>query len=735
MRGSEWSLILNISPNNWQMTTTGGSFFNVPMSQKKDPDSHDPPGVKIDGNKGVVASNIILSGGKNQIIGTPRFGFNHWKDFDAKAGQLRKTIHIAVNLADHMVSYAARIKGADVRMRDIADRIRATSSILHGIEILFEQLTSKPPEESSKVPDAANDLYAELQSCETWLGGVEKQMSEFMEGVPAPRRLEGKEREKVELAQESLVLLETKITIVEFGIQDHKVNLQIRLSIFFMTFSNQKLVVNWMMACTKRELTCSHRPDLTWSDMISDMLSELRHILSELDLLRNGTVPKSLRSPALDPSNSSQLGRVPAPAAFSPRYAGWVIQRGSSHATGSDARGRSWLRPSVEPLAFSSEQLYLQVVALMVKDGKKDQTLHDRYERLGPQRQSAILDLLARENQELQIGQPVLEWKVAGIRPEIHRINRYRTEIVSMLIILKTELKPQVHWGSLKGHQVPSLRGGADRAEWDPEDGRYTERHTSGARHVRPPRHHRRDHEQHRDIPEEIPRIYNTHAGPSHDARQHHQRNNGTDFERLQQQQHFTRANPVFAFSSRPGGVLWTARLDARARTYHGKEKARAHERRRNDDELIHALVEDWYEVISVWPRSHLTASYNIAQTAVPGSTHVASAYGISTGHQYATTGTYASPTFAMPVHGDAQIPAHEAGDTYTVTAQGLAAAHPTDNSGLASTSTRRRRTGRTRRQGRVITLQAIIGTSRQQRSEEPAMMVIVYFSRVLDSQ
>ncbi|KAJ4356669.1 uncharacterized protein N0V89_004705 [Didymosphaeria variabile] len=399
------------------------------MGQSKNPDPHDPPEgatqVKIDGKvEGVVAGSISLSGGKNQII-----------------GQLHKTVHIAVNLADHMVGYAARIKGADVRMRDIADRIRATSSILHGIEILFEQLSSEPKEGFSKVPDAANDLYAEIQSCETWLGGVGKQMSDFMEGVPAPKRVEGKVREKVELAQESLVLLETKIATVELGIQDHKVNLQIRLSIFSLSFSNQK-------------------PDLTWSDVISDMLSELRRILSELDLLRNGTEPKTLHSPALGASNASKIGLVPAPAAFNPRYAGWLIQNGSPHAKKSDAKIRSWLKPGVTPLAFSSEQLYLQVVGLMVEDGKKNQTLHSTYERLGPQRQSAILDLLAQENQELQKEQPVLEWKLASIRPQMHRIDRYQREIVSMLVILKTELKPHVDWESLKGPQVPHLRGG-----------------------------------------------------------------------------------------------------------------------------------------------------------------------------------------------------------------------------------------------------------------------------------
>jgi hypothetical protein len=120
-----------------------------------------------------------------------------------------------------MVSYAARIKGVDVRMRDISDRIRATSSILHGIEILFEQLTSNPVDESLEAPDAAKDLYDELQSCDIWLSGVQEQMDEFMQEVPSPTSLEGKEREKVELAQERLVLLESKVTIIEFGIQDH----------------------------------------------------------------------------------------------------------------------------------------------------------------------------------------------------------------------------------------------------------------------------------------------------------------------------------------------------------------------------------------------------------------------------------------------------------------------------------------------------------------------------------
>jgi len=437
--------------------------------------------------------------------------------------------------------------------------------------------------------------------------------------------------------------------------------------------------------------------------MISDLLSELRRILSELELLRNGREPKTLRSRLLGPSNSSQLG---APVAFNPRYASWVIQRGSAHATGSDARDRSWLKPGIKPLAFSSEQLYLQVVGLMVEDGKKDQTLHDTYERLGPQRQSAILDLLARENQELQKEQPVIEWKLAGIQPQMHHIDPYQMEIVSMLVILKTELKPHVDWESLKGHQVSYLRGGANRAEAYSDDEWY-------------PRRRGRDHEYHREMREEIPRTYNTHAGPSFDARHHHQRNTEAVFERFEQQQFFTSTNPILAFGSHLTGVLWSARLDARAQTYHGKEKAGAHEIRRDDDELIHALVEDWYEVVSVWPRSHLTASYNVEQTADPGFTHGTSAYATASGNQYATTGTYASATFAAPVHGDTGMPAHDAGDTYTVTAQGITAVHPTENSDLVSTSTGRRRTGRARRQGRVITIQAIVGTSRQRRRED----------------
>jgi hypothetical protein len=437
--------------------------------------------------------------------------------------------------------------------------------------------------------------------------------------------------------------------------------------------------------------------------MISDMLSELRRILSGLGMLRNGTDPTTLRSPASGPSYSAQVGRARARAAFNPRYSGWVILRGSADVTKNDAGGRSWSTPDIKPLAFSSEQLYLQIMVLMVQDGKKNRTLHDTYNRLGPQRQSAISALLARENLEIQKERTVLEWKLAGIQPQMRRIGRYQTDIVSVLVILKTELKQHVLWESSEGDQVPYLRGGADHVESDSEDQRYAHRHTLGARHVHRPQRHERDHEHYREVPNEIPRIYNSYAGPSDETRQQRQTNNKPSFERLSQQQYFVDANPIFTFGSHLSGVLWSARLHARAKTHHGKGKARAHELKRNDEELIHALVEDWYEVVSVWPRSHLT---------VPGLTHGTSAYNTSRGHQYATTRTYSSDPFAAPTHRDTGTPIHEAHNLYTTAAQGSTAVYQTDN------STRRRQTGRGRRQGRVITLQAIINTSRQQQRE-----------------
>jgi chromosome segregation ATPase len=154
--------------------------------------------------------------------------------------QINQTINIATSLADNMFNYAARIKGADVRIKNIGDRIRSTCSILSEIKVLFEQLTGPTAESPSELPVAGRQLYDELESCEASLNLIEKQISEVMNQIPPPSKEALQKREKVELAQETIVLLETRIAFVEMEIHDHKLNLQIRLSMFSMSILGQK---------------------------------------------------------------------------------------------------------------------------------------------------------------------------------------------------------------------------------------------------------------------------------------------------------------------------------------------------------------------------------------------------------------------------------------------------------------------------------------------------------------
>jgi hypothetical protein len=429
--------------------------------------------------------------------------------------------------------------------------------------------------------------------------------------------------------------------------------------------------------------------------------------------------PKSLQPASLHLPGSPLPGRAPTPTAFNPRYAGWVIQRDSAYATGRDARSRSWSRPGVKALAFSSEQLYLQVMLLMIEDGKRDRTLHDTYDRLGPERQRAISDLVARENQVLQEAEPFLEWRLAGIQPRTHRIDRRRTEIVSMLVFLKTELKPQVDWEKLRAQAKRSLRGGAGGAEYEFEHEWYADRHTLGARHV--PSASRRERRRERSqVPSPNTNTYNTYAGPSHDPRQHHQRSTKARFdtrqhrqsrteaqyERTARQQTFTYNHPIFKYGSRLAGVLWSARLNGHEQTYRGKGKARAGDLGRDDDALIHALVEDWHEVVHVWPRGDLTTSYNVAATAAPGFTHSTSAYH-TFNDTFAATGTFGRSVSGAPALGTVGAPASNTG-----------LQHPVENPTLAARSTGRRQSGQARRQGRIISLQVVIGTSRKRKED-----------------
>jgi len=137
-----------------------------------------------------------------------------------------------------MYSYAAKIKVADVRMKGVADRIRSTSSILSDIKDLFENFAAQGRDLPHEPLTVIANLHDEMESCRETFGRVKQQIYDVVKDQPSPS-IGQEKRDKRELEQGMLTELEGMIRVAEIDIQDHKLNLHIRLSLFSMRLKNQ----------------------------------------------------------------------------------------------------------------------------------------------------------------------------------------------------------------------------------------------------------------------------------------------------------------------------------------------------------------------------------------------------------------------------------------------------------------------------------------------------------------
>jgi len=172
--------------------------------------------------------------------------------------------------------------------------------------------------------------------------------------------------------------------------------------------------------------------------MVADLLKEKASLRR---FRNNGQLPPD---PEDAPFGTAEY--LAAAPAFHPRYKAWKIRRATidDHEIRPRVQISSWKTPVVIPLAFSNEDLFLQAIGLRAKYIKKGRTHQDVYNELRTQSQRDVIDRLRQQqNHLLQRDNPRLEWTLAGLRPKIRRINSYVSETVSILVILKTELKLQ----------------------------------------------------------------------------------------------------------------------------------------------------------------------------------------------------------------------------------------------------------------------------------------------------
>jgi hypothetical protein len=158
--------------------------------------------------------------------------------------------------------------------------------------------------------------------------------------------------------------------------------------------------------------------------------------------------------PALRPLNFPDLSRLV------PLYMGWGIRKASPSDFPPDSKFAlshppSWTRIVCKPMPFSSDELFLKVLAQISRRARKDCTLQDEYNGLRLRSQKRQVDRLIKDkNEELPKG---LEWRLAGLESVVRIMGLWRKETRLIKVILKTQWVPGV--GGERGDGGAGLGG------------------------------------------------------------------------------------------------------------------------------------------------------------------------------------------------------------------------------------------------------------------------------------
>jgi hypothetical protein len=319
-------------------------------------------------------------------------------------------------------------------------------------------------------------------------------------------------------------------------------------------------------------------------------MAELRDTILKLTMVREGHVPPvsgdipSQAPPIPVPHGFEEIQLLAPPPGLHPRYAGWRLKKRNA---GRTENGR-WRSSAAAPLLFSSEELFLQVANQIADNGRKGRTLQDVYDRLESQSERNVIDrLITRQNKILQQHEPLLEWKLAGLRSQMRSLNWYLKETTMLFVILKTEIRLQKHADPLP-HRQSNPRFGRSALPVTPGSGppHKTDQSVDNAPRYSP--------RSRRESFTEASESSRETGSPNRQHRKTHQQRSISPLP----------FGTLVTSDSRREGVLVSTNMHNR--------KDRGSEYRQDitvqeEDELIDSHLADWDEVLRFWPlRRHL---------------------------------------------------------------------------------------------------------------------------------
>ncbi|KAI1866283.1 uncharacterized protein JN550_007671 [Neoarthrinium moseri] len=401
----------------------------------------------------------------------------------------------ANNLTQTIENFTARVATARQRLKAIADKIGTTSAVLSNISALVKRQASRegikitPDGErsapSKDKPDGRNRLNNSEGEDESGVlkMGCFKSLKEASEGVRAAferighklqhasNEIQNEVRrggsEKINLSKEAqgrFSLRDTDIDVMEKEIESHKLEMQLSFTVFQAVLNDERNdTVKRIMLEIFKELRATVASFMEASESDSNRVGTGNNPDSRSiprDPLDTSRTPLNMR-PRIFP-NAPQLASV---------YMGWTFIKGhpSPFEVGLGFSRRSWRFSIPFRMPFSTEELFLKVLAQTTQRAKRDRALRDDIKKmLRSKTQRRLVDnLLLHQNFLLQRDHPQIEWTLTGLECHTRNGRKPPKGTKAIDVILKTQwilgFEP---WRPLWGG-----RGGRPRGPFGPDGG------------------------------------------------------------------------------------------------------------------------------------------------------------------------------------------------------------------------------------------------------------------------
>ena len=192
--------------------------------------------------------------------------------------------------------------------------------------------------------------------------------------------------------------------------------------------------------------------------------------------LQQGTLHQTLYPLKLVPDKRPLI--FPDLSRLTSIYMGWIFSkaRPSDSKSGSRSLRPSWKLAVPIRMNFSTEELFLMVLAQMTQRAKLNRTLPDDLAELlrSESRKGLVDNLLRNQNAMLQRNHPQLEWTLAGLEYTSWKKRKLAEETKRIQVILKTQWVPEsrpsdsvgrgetwVQFGRGTGGHIRDISGGS----------------------------------------------------------------------------------------------------------------------------------------------------------------------------------------------------------------------------------------------------------------------------------